>query len=138
MNLEFTKPQNLGSLLIKLSQSNFNLRSPGSYLVRSYLITTVSSQFVCPSPKDLDFNKKNFIGRLQSMSQTKSKDSYSFACFIKQNKNFHISAIQRNQLMHTLRVNCRSLKIQMQLQESSCPTLNSDIITTGKRYNKNN
>ena len=42
MNLEFIKPQNLGSLLMKLSQSNFNLRSPGSYLVRSYLITTVS------------------------------------------------------------------------------------------------
>ena len=41
MNLEFTKPQNLGYLLMKSSQSNFNLRSPGSYLVRSYLITTV-------------------------------------------------------------------------------------------------
>ena len=41
MNLEFIKPQNLGSLLMKSSQSNFNLRSSGSYLVRSYLITTV-------------------------------------------------------------------------------------------------
>ena len=41
MNLEFIKPQNLGSLLMKSSQSNFNLRLPGSYLVRSYLITTV-------------------------------------------------------------------------------------------------
>ena len=38
MNLEFIKPQNLGSLLMKSSQSNFNLRSPGSYLARSYLI----------------------------------------------------------------------------------------------------
>ena len=48
MNLEFIKPQNLGSLLMKSSQSNFNLRLPGSYLVRSYLITTVfeSSWFV--------------------------------------------------------------------------------------------
>ena len=48
MNLEFIKPQNLGSLLMKSSQSNFNLRSPGSYLVHSYLITTVfeSSWFV--------------------------------------------------------------------------------------------
>ena len=35
------KPQNLGSFLMKSSQSNFNLRLPGSYLVRSYLITTV-------------------------------------------------------------------------------------------------
>ena len=43
MNLEFIKPQNLGSLLMKSSQSNFNLRSPSSYLVRSYLITTVNS-----------------------------------------------------------------------------------------------
>ena len=44
MNLEFIKPQNLGSLLMKSSQSNFDLRSPGSYLVRSYLITTVKNQ----------------------------------------------------------------------------------------------
>ena len=44
MNLEFIKPQNLGSLLMKSSQSNFNLRSPGSYLVRSYLITTVHTK----------------------------------------------------------------------------------------------
>ena len=29
-------------LLMKSSQSNFNLRSPGSYLVCSYLITTVN------------------------------------------------------------------------------------------------
>ena len=35
MNLEFIKPQNLGSLLLKSSQSNFILRSPGSYLVIS-------------------------------------------------------------------------------------------------------
>ena len=41
VNLEFIKPQNLGSLLMKSRQSNFNLRSPGSHLVRSYLITTV-------------------------------------------------------------------------------------------------
>ena len=41
MNLEFIKPQSLGSLLMKSSQSIFYLRSPGSYLVRSYIITTV-------------------------------------------------------------------------------------------------
>ena len=41
MHLEFIKPQNLRSLLMKSSQSNLNLQSPGSYLVRSYLITTV-------------------------------------------------------------------------------------------------
>ena len=41
MNLEFIKPKNLGSLLMKSSQSNLNLQLPGSYLVRSYLITTV-------------------------------------------------------------------------------------------------
>ena len=35
------KSQNLGSLLMKSSQSNFKLRSPGSYLARSYLIATV-------------------------------------------------------------------------------------------------
>ena len=35
------KPQNLGSLLMKSSQSNFNLQSPSSYLARKYLIATV-------------------------------------------------------------------------------------------------
>ena len=44
MNLEFKKPQNVGSLLMKSSQSNFDLRSPGSFLVRSYLITTVPNR----------------------------------------------------------------------------------------------
>ena len=42
MNLEFIKPQNLGSLLMKSSQSNFDLRAPSSFLVRSQLIATVS------------------------------------------------------------------------------------------------
>ena len=41
MNLEFIKPQYLGCLLMKLSQSNFNLRSPDCYLVHSYLVATV-------------------------------------------------------------------------------------------------
>ena len=41
MNLEFIKPKNLGSLLMKSSQSNFDLRLPSSYLARSYLIATV-------------------------------------------------------------------------------------------------
>ena len=35
------KPQNLGLLLMKSSQSNFNLRSPDSYSARSNLIATV-------------------------------------------------------------------------------------------------
>ena len=46
MNLDFTKPQNLGSLLMKSSQSNCNLGSPGSYLVCSYLITTVTTSLI--------------------------------------------------------------------------------------------
>ena len=29
----------------------------------------LSAQFVCPSPKVQDFNKKGFIGRLQSVGQ---------------------------------------------------------------------
>ena len=41
ITLETIKPQTLGSLLIKLSQSNFNLRSSDSYFILSYLITTV-------------------------------------------------------------------------------------------------
>ena len=39
-------PQNLGSSLMKSSQSNFNLRSPSSYLVRSYLIATVRKMWL--------------------------------------------------------------------------------------------
>ena len=46
MNLEFKNPQNLGSLLMKSSQSNFHLRSPGSYSVHSYLITAVPKTHV--------------------------------------------------------------------------------------------
>jgi hypothetical protein len=42
ITLEPIRTQKLGSLLMKLSQSNFNLRSPDSDLVRSYLIATVS------------------------------------------------------------------------------------------------
>ena len=49
------KPQKLGSLLRKSSQSNFNLRSPSSYLARSYLIATVCpkthlSPYLCNQP----------------------------------------------------------------------------------------
>ena len=54
MNLEFIKPQNLGSLLMKSSQSNFDLRSPGSYSICSYLITTVR--------KNLATVNQNLIG----------------------------------------------------------------------------
>ena len=38
------KPQNVGPWLMKSSQSNFNFRSPGSYLARSYLIATVAKK----------------------------------------------------------------------------------------------
>ena len=44
ITLEPIRTQNLGSLLMKLSQSNFNLRSPDSDLVHSYLIATVPHQ----------------------------------------------------------------------------------------------
>ena len=46
MNLEFIKPQNFGSLFMKSGQSNLNLRSPGSYLVCSYLIT-IERTYIC-------------------------------------------------------------------------------------------
>ena len=44
ITLEPIRTQNFGSLLMKLSQSNFNLRSPDSDSVRSYLIATVLSR----------------------------------------------------------------------------------------------
>ena len=40
-NDQAIRPQNLDPWLMKSSQSNYNLRSPGSYLARSYLIATV-------------------------------------------------------------------------------------------------
>ena len=61
MNLEFTKPQNLGSLLMKSSQSNFNLQLPSSYLARSYLIATV--QII---KNFLTFIAKNAIQNIKS------------------------------------------------------------------------
>ena len=42
MMLELIRTQNVGSLLMKLSQSNFDLRLPDGSLVLSYLIATVS------------------------------------------------------------------------------------------------
>ena len=41
ITLDPIRTQNLGSLLMKLRQSIFNLRSPNCYLLRSYLIATV-------------------------------------------------------------------------------------------------
>ena len=40
-NDQAIRPQNLDPWLMKSSQSNYNLQSPGSYLARSYLIATV-------------------------------------------------------------------------------------------------
>ena len=44
ITLQLIRTQNLGSLLLKLSQSNFNLWSPDSDSVRSYLIATVNQK----------------------------------------------------------------------------------------------
>ena len=60
MNLEFIKPQNLGPLLMKSSQSNFNLRSPDAYLVRSYLITTVKKTFLGENLRNQGENLETF------------------------------------------------------------------------------
>ena len=54
MNLEFIKPQNLGSFLMKSSQSNFDLRLPSSYLARSYLIATVQELYISGGNKKLN------------------------------------------------------------------------------------
>ena len=47
----YIRTQNLGSLLMKLSQSNFNLQSPDYYLVCSYQIATVYRSIFTPSEK---------------------------------------------------------------------------------------
>ena len=74
---EFTihkaQTQNLGSLLIKSSQSNFDLRSPGSYLVCtcSYLITTVQklSKTISVVEKPLICAKKKETKVIKKKSQ---------------------------------------------------------------------
>ena len=54
--LEPIRTQNLRSLLMNLSQSNFNLRSPDSDLVCSYLIATVRDQ-TAPDQLSIPLNK---------------------------------------------------------------------------------
>ena len=71
MNLEFIKPQNLDSLLMNSRQSNFNLRSPGSYLVRSYLITTVKT-WVQHKNKEADKSTEPTLNRRSQESMAKS------------------------------------------------------------------
>ena len=50
---------------MKLSQSNFNLRSPDCYLVRSYLIATVPEQHITTclnlGAKKIPYQCENFI-----------------------------------------------------------------------------
>ena len=62
MNLEFTEPQNLGTLLMKSSQSNSNLRSPSSCLARSYLIATVYEPRVMQFLQYMVFGLKQLYG----------------------------------------------------------------------------
>ena len=63
MNLEFIKPQNVGSLLMKSSQSNFNLRSPSSYLAHSYLIATVINSKSLPCIYFVSEWGKNYLNQ---------------------------------------------------------------------------
>ena len=62
MNIEIIKSQNLGSLLMKSSQSNFNLQGPGSYLAHSYLITTVRASLASFGNFLLHQNSSLFLG----------------------------------------------------------------------------
>ena len=59
------KSQNVGSLLMKSNQSDFNLRSPSSYLVRSYLIATVNLE-----KKMKRFFAKNFARNYEKRNNT--------------------------------------------------------------------
>jgi hypothetical protein len=81
ITLKPIRTKNLGSLLMKLSLSNFNLRSPDCYLVRSYLIATVKLRYsenatkngvffqnfwkLLPNVKTLRNIASNFCGRLR-------------------------------------------------------------------------
>ena len=51
---------------MKSSQSNFNLQSPGSYLVRSYLITTVTR---------VNVRKFTIIKKIVQMNENKNASS---------------------------------------------------------------
>ena len=67
------RPQNLGPLLMKSSQSNFNLRLPDSYSSRSYLIATVQVRKGQISTKEkIRFFENKLINRQQTMALSKS------------------------------------------------------------------
>ena len=47
--LRIHKSSKFGLFVNEIKQSNFNLRLPGSYLVQSYLITTLTQRSVHPT-----------------------------------------------------------------------------------------
>ena len=82
MNLEFIKPQNLGSLLMKSSQSNLNLRQ--AFLNKI--------EFRCPfvhSRRQCNLNLGEKLTRRISLS-TKFKLSPTVGFFIKTNEIFRL------------------------------------------------
>jgi len=76
MNLEFINPQNLGSYLMKSSQSSFNLQSPGSYLVHSYLITTCHIHIVLRINPIDDYLYTNFHLQFHFFKVTKQNHTF--------------------------------------------------------------
>ena len=67
MNLEFIKPQNLVSLLMKISQSNSNLQSPSSQLSNYYCKSKLQSNFIDFCVKIANLNQ--FTGFFMSKMQ---------------------------------------------------------------------
>ena len=88
MNLELIKSQNLGSLLMKSSQSNFDLRSPSSYLARSYLIATVSLEKSMVS-FDLKISINSISLGLYPLQFLNAPVPLTFICIL-QLKNLHL------------------------------------------------
>ena len=86
MNLEFIKPQNLGSLLMKSSQSNFDLRSPSSQLsnyycafaydslqskiIKKVYTAMISHIFAQPYTFQMTFNKQRFRNNISTASNS--------------------------------------------------------------------
>ena len=69
--LELIRNQNLWSLFMKLSQSNFNLRLPDCYLVRSYLIATVKIPVLRLFLVPIQYFNPNFVIHAKSKTDAK-------------------------------------------------------------------
>ena len=98
MNLEFLKTQNLGSLLMRSSQSNFNLRSPSSQLSNYYCNLKICPSISDPSrrksvePEKGSFRNQNQRTRSASRERNLVKIKFCWRCHQTGHESFDCTA----------------------------------------------